>query len=357
MKKNQNGSSVIEALLILVVLGLIGLVGWYVWQQKNSKTTAPTNASAAVNTWTGKGQDLKWSNATNWSKGTPRNGQQLVFDLTDLPKNSDGTAKSLNNDLNDVTLESVSFEGKEASGTVGFNITGNTLRLSKGIYDNLVENVPNLPLQMAVSTNIVFTDNATITVGPKAGILAVGQDKQSIDFGNHALSLTNTEDGRLSVVSAMSGTGHLTFSSSIKGYGFTDTSSASPNLHSEVTILNGTTLMRGSSLGDGKIIVAKGATLWVASSDLSATIQNPLTLSGSGTQSSGKASGALEICLGPSGDSGCNGTPQQLNLTGQVTLTGDTQLGVGGATVTISKLIDAKHSLTTVPGDSGKIVR
>lgn len=39
MKKNQNGSSVIEGLLILVVVGILGSVGLYVWQQSHSKTT------------------------------------------------------------------------------------------------------------------------------------------------------------------------------------------------------------------------------------------------------------------------------------------------------------------------------
>lgn len=35
MKKNQDGFSIIESLLVLVIIGLVGFVGWYVW---NSKT-------------------------------------------------------------------------------------------------------------------------------------------------------------------------------------------------------------------------------------------------------------------------------------------------------------------------------
>lgn len=48
MKKNQNGFSAVEALLILLVIGMIGFTGWYVWHAKQganmtySKANGPT---------------------------------------------------------------------------------------------------------------------------------------------------------------------------------------------------------------------------------------------------------------------------------------------------------------------------
>lgn len=45
MKKNQQGFSVVESLLILVVVGIIGFVGWYVWQAKNKTNKSPDTAN------------------------------------------------------------------------------------------------------------------------------------------------------------------------------------------------------------------------------------------------------------------------------------------------------------------------
>jgi type II secretory pathway pseudopilin PulG len=36
MKKNENGFSAVEGLLVLVVVAIVGFVGWYVWQAKQN---------------------------------------------------------------------------------------------------------------------------------------------------------------------------------------------------------------------------------------------------------------------------------------------------------------------------------
>jgi Prokaryotic N-terminal methylation motif len=50
MKKNQNGFSAIEALLVLVILGIIGFTGYYVWhaKQNTDKNLAPDTSSVPV---------------------------------------------------------------------------------------------------------------------------------------------------------------------------------------------------------------------------------------------------------------------------------------------------------------------
>jgi hypothetical protein len=45
MKKNENGFSAIEGLLVLVVVGVIGFAGWYVWQSKNKTNQSLANAN------------------------------------------------------------------------------------------------------------------------------------------------------------------------------------------------------------------------------------------------------------------------------------------------------------------------
>ena len=57
MKKNQNGFSMVEGLLILLIVGIIGFVGWYVWRSKN-QTDKTLNTAATT------------SNATNAAKTT-----------------------------------------------------------------------------------------------------------------------------------------------------------------------------------------------------------------------------------------------------------------------------------------------
>jgi hypothetical protein len=50
MKKNQEGFSVVEGLLIVVIVGMLGGVGWYVWhsQQQVDKTYSQTSNSSVA---------------------------------------------------------------------------------------------------------------------------------------------------------------------------------------------------------------------------------------------------------------------------------------------------------------------
>jgi type II secretory pathway pseudopilin PulG len=58
VKKNENGFSIVEVLLVFVVVALIGFIGWYVWQTKSntdknltkSNTTSTSGASQIANT-------------------------------------------------------------------------------------------------------------------------------------------------------------------------------------------------------------------------------------------------------------------------------------------------------------------
>lgn len=50
MRKNQNGFSVLEGLLLIVILGLIGFVGWYVWRASQNANKSLDNSADYLNT-------------------------------------------------------------------------------------------------------------------------------------------------------------------------------------------------------------------------------------------------------------------------------------------------------------------
>ncbi len=57
MKKNQNGFSAVEGLLILVIVGLLGGVGWYVWQNKQDDSSKTNISSSAKDEREDKAQE------------------------------------------------------------------------------------------------------------------------------------------------------------------------------------------------------------------------------------------------------------------------------------------------------------
>ena len=69
MKKNQNGFSVVEVLLILVIVGILGFTGWYVWNASNNADKNLNAASSASSKNTAKKSIPKQSTteATSYS--------------------------------------------------------------------------------------------------------------------------------------------------------------------------------------------------------------------------------------------------------------------------------------------------
>lgn len=47
-KRDQQGFSVIELLIVLVIIGLIGGLGWYVWQQRSQKSEPATQSTSSI---------------------------------------------------------------------------------------------------------------------------------------------------------------------------------------------------------------------------------------------------------------------------------------------------------------------
>lgn len=75
MKKNQNGFSLLEGLLLLVIAGIIGGVGWYVWDSNKKANDSFNNTDSAISDTskpesTKEGSILKLDDySMNWPDG------------------------------------------------------------------------------------------------------------------------------------------------------------------------------------------------------------------------------------------------------------------------------------------------
>ena len=65
MKKNSNGFTVIEGLLILFIVGIISGVGWYVWQAKE-KSDKSMDQAAATDLTTSSKNEASTDETANW---------------------------------------------------------------------------------------------------------------------------------------------------------------------------------------------------------------------------------------------------------------------------------------------------
>lgn len=82
------------------MLGIFGLIVAALFFAFSSQ-----QAFAATKTWTGDGADANWSTDANWSpSGAPTNGDDLVFNLSDL-----GTFSAPDNDIASLSIASMSF--------------------------------------------------------------------------------------------------------------------------------------------------------------------------------------------------------------------------------------------------------
>jgi hypothetical protein len=78
MKKNQNGFSVVEGVLILGVIALLGFMGWLIWQAKNKPTASHQTPTAQHN---GSAQEPK-DETEGWTSFTP-NSKLFTVKLPD----------------------------------------------------------------------------------------------------------------------------------------------------------------------------------------------------------------------------------------------------------------------------------
>ena len=152
-------------------------------------------ANATAREWKPGLSNNQWSNPNNWDPaGIPQNGDALVFNGNGLIS-PDGM---MVNDLVSLTVSSLTFGTQNAGGEVDWNLSGNTLIVSQGIYlanDNGTDVYIHCGLilaqNVAFSVSFYSTEDLHVT-GP-------------IDLNGHTLSLTPESDTSVELSGVVSG--------------------------------------------------------------------------------------------------------------------------------------------------------
>ncbi len=256
-------------------------------------------------TWTGAGSDSKFSTAANWSNcnsAAPLSGDSLIFD-------GSASNKAPANDIGGLTIANITF-----TNAAGFTVSGVNITLTGGITDNSTGSTSS----NTIALTLTLSGNQSIT-GTQVQPLVFGSlPSQLFSISSGTVTVGNV--GGITVNSALSGTGGIVFSTS----GSSLMTPAS-NFSGPITIDNGVILNADpTDLGSGSITIVSGGTLALVSAQSNITINNPITMGGTGFRF-----GAIYAQLG-------SGTGGKLTFAGPVTLTSDTTIDPSSADVFVT---------------------
>ena len=303
---------------------------------------APFAGATANNcTWTGASTN-NFNTAGNWSScnsTVPQSGDNLVFDNTSLSADT-----TLTNDISSLSVGTISFSG---SGQHVYTITGNAVTVGGGIAVSANDyGIVNVPLTLGA--------DQTFSTGNQSGlILGDSSSPSTITLGSHALTLTsgaNSCTQFLRFNDALSGSGSITDNATI-----VTLNTDSPNYTGAVTVSGGrlyanTAAALGS--GTGSTTVASGASLIFGLSGSNETINEPLSLSGSGYGSLATLSADVPYAGGCSGGGPNGGTA---TLTGTIALQTDIVYGGSLNTNITGTYTSNGHAITVSTGAAGTI--
>ena len=278
----------------------------------------------------------------------PGAGDNLVFDNS-IVENGSGIDPM--NDITGLDVNSITFQG---SGPGGYVIEQQNAGSTNAItVDNGITDIGTSGLTNNINAGINLNGNQTISV-TGSDKLAIGS---MVNLGSS--NLTVSSSGNNINIAGFSGTGALIFASPSSGVAKYTISAASSSYSGPVSINSGANVQDTSGslngLGSGTITVNNGGSLTLHSPNSSGTLSNNLVLSGSGDGTANY--GAIVSCLSQS----CS--PSNLNLSGLVTLNGNTEVVNGSyspgntpssvATFNFTdKLTTNGHTLTGVAGSS-----
>jgi hypothetical protein len=281
---------------------------------KQPATSAPVTTPAVTDTWTGAGSNSNWSTASNWSNGVPATNYSLIFNLA--PNTSSGELTS-NNDLTGLTLNSLTFEGgtPNAHGDEEISLTGNPISLSNGIIDTTQADVgSSITFGVSLTSNQTFNLNGNLGFDPASSSNLASTD---LNLGSNTLTITGSNGISFNY---LSGAGTLIVNPTNGDTAVIGVGQPSPNFTGSVKVEAGLfAVTYGNSLGTATINVSNGATLRIVTSSSSSPLANNINLAGKGNaDSSGNYFGAINIV----------GSSQSVTLSGKITLTSNTQLGI-----------------------------
>jgi hypothetical protein len=294
-------------------------------------------------TWTGATNN-NFNTAGNWTgcnsaAPQPGDGDSLVF-------NQPSSSTTLTNDITGLTLNSITFQGSNSG---NFTIAGNAISLAGGItVTSHIGNGFQVPLTLTAPQTFA---------GP--GVFSTS----SLNVGTNALTVS---DGPFSFDS-VSGSGAITLNGPVQGQAVVPGLSfggSSPNYSGTITIASGQTLTVTAdtgNLGTASIVVQNGGTLSLNGAADTASFSNNISVAGTGMN----GYGAITSCLDLGQACGEDNHNTTLNLTGALTLTGDTQIAngafagsqnpapVGSATFNLTGALTTNgHTITVVPNSN-----
>jgi len=385
--KNEKGFSFVELIIIIFVLALIGATGWFVYKEHHKSTTTNTSkvsGEISTNIWTGKGNNYNWNDTANWSLGVPTNGQILEIDVTNVtqPTNQYGpTSFAFQDNLLGLVINKLLIYGEVDS--INFSVTGDPLSITNGIVDSITQTPGTGDAIPRVEFDNTLNLNGSQTIQTTADnmlTLLNSSNRTDINIGNATLAFDTSGSSQIDINGPISGTGEILFpNSSITPNSGVLFENTSPNFNGTVSVGNGDIISvnyadtsNSSSLtafGNSNIDVMNGGAISVVSTNTNSfTISNNISMGGNGVQAQTPNSGytgAIGVCLSTS-DDGCDGGVK-VNLTGKLTLSGNTELGAfyvvdGGSyggtgsitsgnsvTYDIAQPIAGNYSVTSVP--------
>jgi hypothetical protein len=248
-----------------------------------------------TNVWTGAAaqsvQDTTWSNALNWSQGTPQTGQDLVF-----PTASASTfipTQAIVNDLSNMTFDSIEIDAP------GYTLAGDAISLTAAtaLFTTYSSGVSTFKMTANLGAGNIDVasggeldidgdlsgSNGVISVG--AGILGGTGQITGLTVQDGEVQPGVAGGGDLTVVGTTTFDQNTTFSTSISGsgintainsFGVTDINLESPNLNLSIapgftpalgtafTIIQGKISGNFNGLAQGASFTAGGSTFRVS---------------------------------------------------------------------------------------------
>jgi hypothetical protein len=280
-------------------------------------------------TWTGSGDGVTFSDASNWTGscsgagGIPGSGDNLEFDNTSLSSQA-----NLTDDISGVTFSSVTFAGSNTS--YSFVIGGTDMLSLSGANSSdttLIDTTTSLGGE--IDSPLTITTSSTITI---ANALYVGNLGNSIDnnfnIGSNTIEFTGS--GTMNNDDLIIGTGTIDADFSSSEGSFND-AEASPGFTGNINVASGALAYISSSstvpdmfANASGINISNGASFGVISfsSDASnVTIAEPITVVGEGPNTcTYPDDSSLSVCGAIGTVLGDNST---LTLSGSMTLAGN----------------------------------
>lgn len=159
----------------------------------------------AAHVWTGRGDGQHWSDPLNWNAAAPSPGESNVS--LDFP--ADSNSLTLDNDVNGLTLQSVTFGGQ-------YTVTGTSVNLAGSIEPGGLAVVWAAPITL--TSDAVFGGGTTQSSSPADFVvsgaiggtgnvtIAAGSSVTFASGDNNTYSGTTTVDGTLNLASTAPGT-------------------------------------------------------------------------------------------------------------------------------------------------------